>query len=88
MTATIKTDRVSVEMLEMALLLNKHKVLSAQNLGQIKALCSPPPVYPPERVAQNRIQMGKYGAQPIRLQGKLPQISSQLATNGSDGSGS
>lgn len=59
MTATIKTDRVSVEMLEMALLLNKHKVLSAQNLGQIKALCSPPPVYPPERVAQILILKAK-----------------------------
>ncbi|WP_090142559.1 DNA-binding transcriptional regulator [Limnohabitans sp. DM1] len=59
MTATTKTDRVSAEMLEMALLLSKHKVLSAQDLGQIKALCSPPPVYLPERVAQIRIQKAK-----------------------------
>ena len=47
MTAPMKTDRVSAEMLEMALLLSKHKVLLAPDLGQIKALCSPPPVYPP-----------------------------------------
>ncbi|PUE06034.1 hypothetical protein B9Z51_17490 [Limnohabitans sp. T6-5] len=58
MTVTIKTDRVSSEMLEMALLLSKHKGLSTQDLGQIKALCSPP-IYPPELVAQNRIQKAK-----------------------------
>lgn len=58
MTAS-KTDRVSSEMLEMALLLSKHALLSAHDLGQIKALCLPPPDYTPERVAHIRTQKAK-----------------------------
>lgn len=54
-----KTDRVSAEMLEMALLLSKHDVLSAQDLASIKALCTPPPVYSPTRVAQIRLKKAK-----------------------------
>lgn len=54
-----KTDRISAEMLEMALLLSKHDVLSARDLGQIKALCLPPPVYPPERVTEIRVKKAK-----------------------------
>jgi putative transcriptional regulator len=54
-----KIDRVSSEMLEMASLLSKHGVLSVPDLGQIKTLCSPPPVYTPERVAQIRTKKAK-----------------------------
>jgi len=54
-----KTDRVSAEMLEMALLLSKHNVLSVQDLGRVKALCTPPPVYTPERVVQIRMKKAK-----------------------------
>jgi len=54
-----KTDRISAEMQEMAVLLNKHEVLCARDLGRIKALSSPPPTYTPERVAQIRIQKAK-----------------------------
>ncbi len=54
-----KTDRISAEMVEMAVLLNKHEVLSAHDLDRIKALSSPPPTYTPERVAQIRIKKAK-----------------------------
>lgn len=54
-----KTDRVQTEMMEMALLLSKHGVLSVQDLNGISALCSPPPTYSPERVAQIRIKKAK-----------------------------
>lgn len=57
--ATRKADRISAEMVEMALLLNKHEVLSAHDLGRIKALSSPPPAYTPKRVAQIRIKKAK-----------------------------
>jgi hypothetical protein len=40
--AARKTDRVSAETVEMALLLNKHDVLSAHDLDRVKALSSPP----------------------------------------------
>ena len=40
--AARKSDRVSAEMVEMALLLGKHEVLSAHDLERIKALSSPP----------------------------------------------
>ena len=36
--AARKTDRVSAEMVEMALLLNKHEVLSVHDLDRVKAL--------------------------------------------------
>ena len=54
-----KADRVSAEMLEMALLLNEHEVLSAHDLGRIKALTTPPPTYTPQRVAQIRIKKAR-----------------------------
>jgi putative transcriptional regulator len=57
--AARKTDRVSAEMVEMALLLNKHEVLSAHDLDRVKALSSQPPAYTPERVAQIRIKKAK-----------------------------
>ena len=37
-----KTDRISAEMVDMAVLLNKHEVLSAHDLDQVKALSSLP----------------------------------------------
>ena len=43
----------------MAVLLNKHDVVSAHDLDRIKALSSPPPTYTPERVAQIRIKKAK-----------------------------
>jgi putative transcriptional regulator len=54
-----KTDRISAEMVEMAVLLNKHRVLSAHDMDRIKALSSPPPTYTPERVVQIRIKKAK-----------------------------
>lgn len=57
--AAKKTDRISAEMVEMALLLSKHEVLSAHDPGRVKALSSPPPAYTPERVAQIRIKKAK-----------------------------
>ncbi len=56
---TRKSDRVSAEMLAMALLLSKHDMLTAQDLSNMKALCSPLPVYTPERVAQIRIKKAR-----------------------------
>jgi putative transcriptional regulator len=43
----------------MAALLNKHELMTAHDLGRIKALSSPPPAYTPERVAQIRIKKAK-----------------------------
>lgn len=40
-----KSDRITSELLETALALSKHNVLSAQELNPIKALCTTPPVY-------------------------------------------
>lgn len=57
--AAKKTDRISAEMLEMALRLSKHEVLSAHDLERIKALCSPPPIYTPEHVAHIRVEKAK-----------------------------
>jgi putative transcriptional regulator len=56
---TRKTDRVATEMDDMAILLNKQGVLSAHDLGRIKALSSPPPKYSPQRVAQIRVKKAK-----------------------------
>jgi putative transcriptional regulator len=64
---TRKTDRVSAEMLEMALLLRKHDVLSAQELRQIKVLCTPPPVYTPERVTLIRTKKAKMSQARLRV---------------------
>lgn len=57
--AAKKTDRISAELAEMALLLNKHELLSAHDLGLIRALSSPPPAYTPERVAKIRIKKAR-----------------------------
>jgi len=57
--AARKTDRVPAELVEMALLLNKHEVLPAHDLDRVKALSTPPPAYTPERVAQIRIKKAK-----------------------------
>lgn len=57
--AAKRADRIGAEMLEMAHLLKKHEVLSAHDLDRVKALCTPPPVYTPERVAQIRIKKAK-----------------------------
>jgi putative transcriptional regulator len=57
--AAKKADRVSAEMIEMALLLKKQEVLFAHDLGRIKALSSPPPAYTSKRVAQIRIHKAK-----------------------------
>ncbi len=57
--ANKKVDRVSAEMIEMALLLNEHEVLSAKDVDRIKALSSPPPAYTPERVAHIRLKKAK-----------------------------
>ena len=57
--AVNKTDRVSAEMVEMAVLLNKHEVISARSLDRIKALSSPPPIYTAKRVAQIRLKKAK-----------------------------
>lgn len=54
--AAKRPDRVSVELLEMALLLSKHEVLSAHDLDRLKALCLPPPIYKPEHVARIRMK--------------------------------
>lgn len=54
-----KTDRISAEMVEMARSLKKHELLSAHDLGRVKALSAPPPSYTAERVAQIRIQKAK-----------------------------
>lgn len=45
-----KSDRIASELLETALALSKHNALSAQELGQIKALCTTPPVYTAKKV--------------------------------------
>lgn len=54
-----KIDRITAEMLEMALLMSKHAVLSAQDLASMRALCTPPPLYSPKRVAQIRMKKAK-----------------------------
>jgi putative transcriptional regulator len=59
MTTKKKSDRVAEEMVEMALLLKRHGLLSAHDLGSIKALASPPPEYTPQRVAQIRVKKAR-----------------------------
>ncbi len=54
-----KSDRVCAELVEMALRLNKHEVLSAHDVGRVKALASPPPAYTPQQVAQIRLKKAK-----------------------------
>ncbi len=51
MTNAKKSDRIASELLETALALSKHNVLSAQELSQVKALCTTTPVYIANKVA-------------------------------------
>ena len=51
--------RLSAELVEAARLLSKHEVLSAHDLGRVKALASPPPSFTSERVAKIRIYKAK-----------------------------
>jgi hypothetical protein len=45
MKATKNPNRVANELLETAVALSKHNLLSAQDFDQIKALCTPPPAH-------------------------------------------
>ena len=53
------SDRVLGEMLEMAAELSRHGVLSREDLVQVRALCEPPPVYTPRRVADIRTKKAR-----------------------------
>jgi len=59
MTTLDKTDRVATELLEMALALSKHDLLSVQEMNQIKTLCTPPPVYTADKVVRIRTRKAK-----------------------------
>lgn len=59
MKKTKHPDRVASELLETALALSRHDVLSTQELGQIKALCTEPPVYTAKKVALIRTRKAK-----------------------------
>ena len=51
--------RLPAELVEAARLLKKHEVLSAHDLGRVKALSSPPPSFTSERMAKIRIYKAK-----------------------------
>ena len=53
------SNRIAGEMLEMALALRGHGLLSKADMGQIQALCAPPPVYSAETVVQIRTAKAK-----------------------------
>lgn len=57
--STSKPDRIALEMMEMALALGKHDLLSMPDLAQVKALCEPPPVYTAEKVVNIRTAKAK-----------------------------
>ena len=59
MKAIDSSDRVANELLETALALSKHGLLSVQELSQVKVLCSPPPIYTAEKVIEIRTQRAK-----------------------------
>lgn len=60
MTKTAKnSDRIASEMMEMALALSKHDLLSKDDMSQMKALCEPPPVYTADTVIQIRTGKAK-----------------------------
>lgn len=59
MKAAKNSNRVANELLETAVALSKHRLLSAQEISQIKALCTTPPVYTPEKVARIRTRKAK-----------------------------
>ena len=48
--AAKRTDRIALEMMEMARALNKHGLLSMSDMAQMKALCEPPPIYTAQKV--------------------------------------
>lgn len=54
-----KSDRIANELLETALALSKHHVLSVQELNQVKALCTTPPTYTAKKVAYIRVRKAK-----------------------------
>jgi len=54
-----KTDRVAAELLETALALSKHDLLSAQEFNQVKALCEPPPLYTADKVTSIRTRKAR-----------------------------
>lgn len=59
MKTVSSSDRVAAELLETALSLSKHNLLSVQDLTQIKALCAHPPVYTASKVVQIRTRKAK-----------------------------
>lgn len=59
MKATKNPNRLVDELLETAVALSKHNLLSAQDFNQIKALCTTPPVYSPQKVTQIRTRKAR-----------------------------
>lgn len=59
MTKVNPIDRVASELLETALALSKHGVMSAQELAQVQVLCVPPPLYTSQKVAAIRTRKAK-----------------------------
>jgi len=59
MKATDSSDRIANELLETARALSKHRLLTAQEVSQVKVLCTPPPTYTAERVVEIRTQRAK-----------------------------
>lgn len=57
--AVPKAERVLNELLETAVALGRHGVLSKEELGQVRALCEPPPVYSPAKVADIRTRKAR-----------------------------
>lgn len=51
--------RMLADMIDTAADLNRHGLLSRDDMAQIRALCEPPPVYTAERVAQVRVQRAR-----------------------------
>lgn len=54
-----KDDRILSEMLETATELSRHGLLSQEDMVQVRALCEPPPVYSPRRVADIRTKKAR-----------------------------
>ena len=53
-SARAKGDRVLGELLEAAAHLRRHGLLSQEDLAQVRAVCEPPPIYSPAKVAAIR----------------------------------
>lgn len=51
--------RVLSELLETAVDLSSHGLLSKTQLAQMKMLCAPPPIYPPAKVQSIRVKKAK-----------------------------